>query len=421
MFLPDRYVRGTCPNCGTPDQYGDSCENCGATYSPLDLKDAVSTLSGTKPVARESEHLLLKLGAFESELREWVPKHVDASALAQARRVVQGGPQGLGHLARFALLRLPRSRASADKFFYVWFDAPIGYIGELPEPLPARGPRLRRVSGTTAAAPSSTISSAKTSRTSTRCSGRRCSRAPATASRAAVFVHGHLTVDGEKMSKRRGTFIPARIFAKHLDPDYLRYYYASKLGATIEDIDLNFADLVAKVNSRPRRQAREHREPLRGLRREARRRHAGRPVAGRRAVRRVRVRGRDASRRLRAARLLARGARIMALADRANQYIDEKKPWVLAKNPQAAAEVVGVCTLGLNLFRALIDLSQARAARARRARREAARGRRAALERRHGAAARPQDRALRAAAPAHRAAIDACDSLETSSPRRHVH
>jgi methionyl-tRNA synthetase len=352
MFLPDRYVRGTCPNCGKPDQYGDSCENCGATYSPLDLKDAVSTLSGTKPVARESEHLLLKLSSFEAELREWVPKHVDA---ALARKLDEWFKAGLKDwdISRdppYFGFRIPGER---DKFFYVWFDAPIGYMASFLSLCRREGLdfgafwdegsryELYHFIGKDIPYFHALFWPAMLSGAGYR-------------KPTALFVHGHLTVDGEKMSKRRGTFIPAATFAKHVDPDCLRYYYASKLGPTIEDIDLNFADLVAKVNS-----------DLVGKLVNIASRCAGfieKLGDGKLAARlpddalyaefssaaatiASDYEQREYSRAVR---------RIMALADRANQYIDEKKPWLLAKNPQAAAEVVGVCTLGLNLFRALL-------------------------------------------------------------------
>ena len=352
MFLPDRYVRGTCPNCGKPDQYGDSCENCGATYSPLDLKDAVSTLSGTKPVARESEHLLLKLSSFEAELREWVPKHVDA---ALARKLDEWFKAGLKDwdISRdppYFGFRIPGER---DKFFYVWFDAPIGYMASFLSLCRREGLdfgafwdegsryELYHFIGKDIPYFHALFWPAMLSGASYR-------------KPTALFVHGHLTVDGEKMSKRRGTFIPAATFAKHVDPDCLRYYYASKLGPTIEDIDLNFADLVAKVNS-----------DLVGKLVNIASRCAGfiEKLGGGTLAERLPNDALYAEFSSAAAtiasdyeqREYSRAVRrIMALADRANQYIDEKKPWVLAKNPQAAAEVVGVCTLGLNLFRALI-------------------------------------------------------------------
>jgi methionyl-tRNA synthetase len=352
MFLPDRYVRGTCPNCGAPDQYGDSCENCGCTYSPLDLKDAVSTLSGTKPSARESEHLFLKLGSFEKELREWVPKHVDAALARKLEEWFQAGLKDwdISRDPPYFGFRIPGER---DKFFYVWFDAPIGYMASFLN--------LCRRTGLDFGA----FWDADSRHELYHFIGKDIPYFhalfwPAMLSGAgyrkpsALFVHGHLTVDGEKMSKRRGTFIPAATFAKHLDPDYLRYYYASKLVARIEDMDLSFADFVAKVNSdlvgklvniasrcagfverlgQGKLADRLPDEPL-----YAEFSSAAATIASD-------YEQREYSRAVR---------RIMALADRANQYIDEKKPWLAAKSPKAAAEVVGVCTQGINLFRALM-------------------------------------------------------------------
>ena len=352
MFLPDRYVRGTCPACNAADQYGDSCENCGATYSPLDLKDAVSTVSGTTPTVRESEHLFLKLGLFQQELQEWVPAHVGG---ALARKLDEWFKAGLkdwdiSRDSPYFGFRIPGER---DKYFYVWFDAPIGYMAsflnlcrrdrldfdefwgtssrhelyhfigkDIPYfhalfwPAMLSGAGYRKPSG--------------------------------------VFVHGHVTVDGQKMSKRRGTFIPAARFSAHLDPDYLRYYYASKLGSGMDDLDLSFADFTAKVNA-----------DLVGKLVNIASRCAGfvHKLGGGRLAAQLPdttlfAEFAAAAEDLAAdfeQREFARAVRkIMALADRANQYIDERKPWLLAKTAGAEAEVVGICTLGLNLFRTLM-------------------------------------------------------------------
>jgi methionyl-tRNA synthetase len=352
MFLPDRYVKGTCPSCGALDQYGDSCEVCGATYSPLDLKDAVSTVSGTKPTVRESEHLFLKLSAFEAELRRWVAEHVDETLARKLDEWFKAGLKDwdISRDSPYFGFRIPGER---DKFFYVWFDAPIGYMAsflslcrrdgidfdefwgpdsphelyhfigkDIPYfhalfwPAMLSGGGYRKPSG--------------------------------------LFVHGHVTVNGQKISKRRGNAVTAAEFANKIDPDYLRYYYAAKLGSTIDDLDLNLADFVAKVNA-----------DLVGKLVNIASRCAG-------FVHKLGL-GRLADRLPEPAlyaefaaaaddlaadfeqREFARAIRkIMALADRANQYIDEKKPWLMAKDASAAADVVAVCTLGLNLFRALI-------------------------------------------------------------------
>jgi methionyl-tRNA synthetase len=352
MFLPDRYVKGTCPSCGSPDQYGDSCENCGTTYSPLELKDAVSTVSGTKPSVRESEHLFLKLSAFEHELAKWVPQHVDA---ALARKLDEWFKAGLkdwdiSRDAPYFGFRIP---GEPDKYFYVWFDAPIGYMASFLNLCRREGldfdefwgagsqHELYHFIGKDIPYFHALFWPAMLSGASYR-------------KPSGLFVHGHVTVDGQKISKRRGNFITASAFAEKIDPDYLRYYYASKLGPTADDLDLNLADFVAKVNS-----------DLVGKLVNIASRCAGfvHKLGGGRLADRLPepelysefaaaaddlaadFEQREYSRAVR---------KIMALADRANQYIDEKKPWIMAKDAGAAAEVVAVCTLGLNLFRALI-------------------------------------------------------------------
>jgi methionyl-tRNA synthetase len=352
MFLPDRYVRGTCPVCNAADQYGDSCENCGATYSPLDLKDAVSTVSGTKPTVRESEHLFLKLGLFEQELREWVPAHVDG---ALARKLDEWFKAGLKDwdISRdppYFGFRIP---GEGDKYFYVWFDAPIGYMAsflnfcrrerlDFDEFWGASSPHeLYHFIGKDIPYFHALFWPAMLSGAGYR-------------KPSGLFVHGHVTVDGQKMSKRRDTFIPAGRFAAHLDPDYLRYYYASKLGSGMDDIDLSFADFTAKVNA-----------DLVGKLVNIASRCAGfvHKLGGGRLAAQLPDTSLFAEFAAAAddlaadfeQREFARAVRkIMALADRANQYIDERKPWLLAKTTGAEAEVVGICTLGLNLFRTLM-------------------------------------------------------------------
>jgi methionyl-tRNA synthetase len=352
MFLPDRYVRGTCPVCGTPDQYGDSCENCGATYSPLDLKDAVSVVSGTKPSARESEHLFLKLAHFEDELKDWVPKHVDE---ALARKLEEWFRTGLkdwdiSRDAPYFGFPIP---GETNKFFYVWFDAPVGYMASFLNLCRKNGWSFEEYWGKDSDAElyhfiGKDIPYFHALFWPAMLSGANF-RKP-----SALFVHGHLTIDGQKMSKRRGTFIPAAIFAEHIDPDYLRYYYASKLGPTVDDIDLNLEDFVAKVNSDLVGKLVNIASRCSGF---VHRLNGGRLAAAlpapalfdEFAAAATEVaedyEQRQYSRAMR---------RIMALADRANQYIDDEKPWLQAKDPSRHAHVVAVATLGLNLFRSMM-------------------------------------------------------------------
>jgi methionyl-tRNA synthetase len=352
MFLPDRYVRGTCPVCGKEDQYGDSCERCGATYSPMDLKDPVSVVSGTRPTVKRSEHLFFKLGDFEEELKAWVPGHVDAVMVHKLDEWFQAGLKDwdISRDAPYFGFEVPGERG---KYFYVWFDAPIGYMASFLN--------LCRRSGIDFDAYWGAGSEAELYHFIGKdivyfhtlfwpaVLGGAGYRRP-----SGVFVHGFLTVDGQKMSKSRGTFINAATFAKHLDPDYLRYYFASKLAPNVDDIDLNFTDFVAKVNS-----------DLVGKVVNIASRCAGfleRLAAGRLAESLPRpelfaefAAEAEAIAGDYEARNFARAMRrIMALADRANQYIDEQKPWVAAKDEAQRDAVVGVSTLGINLFRLLV-------------------------------------------------------------------
>ncbi len=353
MFLPDRYVRGTCPRCGAPDQYGDSCEACGATYTPADLKDPVSVVSGTTPVQRESEHLFFRLGDFEPMLREWTGSEgrLQAAVTAKLGEWFSAGLRDwdISRDAPYFGFEIPRE---TGKYFYVWLDAPIGYLGSFLHYCRRTGLDFERywTPGSDAEVYhfiGKDIVYFHTLFWPAVLHG--AGMRPPTA----VFVHGFLTVNGQKMSKSRGTFITARAWLDHLPSEYLRYFFASRLGDGVEDLDLNLDDFVAKVNS-----------DVVGKLVNIASRCAGfiaRGSGGRLADRlpdpalyeslveagasiAAAYEGRD----------LARVVReVMQLTDRANLYIDQQKPWLMAKDPARAAEVQGVCTLGLNLFRVL--------------------------------------------------------------------
>jgi methionyl-tRNA synthetase len=353
MFLPDRYVRGTCPRCGTADQYGDSCESCGATYSPADLKDAISVLSGTPPVQRESEHLFFKLGDFETMLRGWTGSgRLQPAVTAKLEEWFDAGLRDwdISRVAPYFGFEIPGEK---DKFFYVWLDAPIGYLGSF-------------------------LNLCRRRQLDFDAYWKRDSEAevyhfigkdieyfhtlfwPAVLDGAdmrpptAVYAHGFLTVNGQKMSKSRGTFIMARTWLNHLPAEYLRYYFASRLGPGVEDLDLNLEEFTTKVNS----------DIVGKLVNIASRcsgfitRGSGGKLADELAEPALQQEFVAAGERIAAAyegRDLALVVReVMQLADRANLYIDQKKPWLMAKDPAQAALVQGVCTQGLNLFRLLV-------------------------------------------------------------------
>ncbi len=253
MFLPDRFIKGGCPRCGAPDQYGDNCEVCGATYAPTDLKNPVSVLSGVPPVEKESEHYFFKLSDFTDWLRTWLFPDITAQRHLQpevANKLDEWFTSGLrdwdiSRDAPYFGFEIPDA---PGKYFYVWLDAPIGYMASFKNLCDRTGLDFDAWWG-------------KDSRTElyhfigkdilnfhalfwpAMLAGAGY-RAP-----TAINVHGYLTVNGTKMSKSRGTFINAGTYLKHLNPEYLRYYYAAKLNNRVEDIDLNLDDFSARVNS----------------------------------------------------------------------------------------------------------------------------------------------------------------------------
>lgn len=358
MFLPDRFIRGTCPVCGAEDQYGDSCEACGATYSPADLKNPRSAVSGATPVLRDSEHLFFRLGEFEQSLRRWTAAgHLDPSVARKLSEWFEAGLKDwdISRDAPYFGFPIPDAK---DKYFYVWLDAPVGYMASFKN-LSDRLKNIRqdiefeRYWDTESDAElyhfiGKDIAYFHTLFWPAVLEGAGF-RKP-----TGVFVHGFLTVNGQKMSKSRGTFVSAATYLQHLNPEYLRYYYAFKLGPGVDDIDLNLDDFVARINS-----------DLIGKFVNIASRCAGfihRQSAGRLAAS---LGNPDLYNEFAAlagqiaewyeAREYGRAMReVMRLADRANQYIDERKPWQLAKDPASAGKVQSVCTDGINLFRLLM-------------------------------------------------------------------
>ncbi len=354
MFLPDRFVRGTCPVCKTEDQYGDSCENCGSTYSPADLIDPVSVLSGTKPVKRESEHYFFRLSEYGDRLRAWMQEAtLDKNVVAKLEEWFEAGLQDwdISRDAPYFGFRIP---GTEDKYFYVWLDAPVGYpasfkhLCERRDDLdfdtywrPGSDAELYHFIGKdimyfhTLFWPA--VLQGAGFRTPT-----------------SVYAHGFLTINGQKMSKSRGTFIKARTYLDNLDPSYLRYYYAAKLGPTIEDIDLNFEDFIARVNADLVGKLVNIASRCAGF---INKRFAGK-LADRLADPALFETVANASETIAShyeKREYSKAMRkIMALADEANRYIDDKKPWVMAKDEALLDDVQLVCTQGINLFRSLM-------------------------------------------------------------------
>jgi methionyl-tRNA synthetase len=353
MFLPDRYVRGTCPRCGALDQYGDSCESCGATYTPADLKDPVSVVSGGKPVQRDSEHLFFKLGDFEEMLRKWTGSgRLQPAVTAKLDEWFSAGLRDwdISRDEPYFGFEIP---GETGKYFYVWLDAPIGYLGSFLQYCRRTGVDFDRYWKPDSDAEvyhfiGKDIVYFHTLFWPAVLQG--AGMRPPTA----VYAHGFLTVNGQKMSKSRGTFITARAWLDHLPAEYLRYFFASRLGPGVEDLDLNLDDFVAKLNS-----------DVVGKLVNIASRCAGfiaRGSEGRLAARLPEsalyeefvAAGKSIGEAYEGRDYAAVVREVMQLADRANLYIDQQKPWLMAKDPARAAAVQGVCTLGLNLFRVLI-------------------------------------------------------------------
>lgn len=351
-FLADRFVKGTCPKCGAEDQYGDNCDKCGATYSPAELIDPKSSLSGATPELRTATHLFIKLEKCHEFLNEWTQSgdHLQSEVANYLKGHFLGEELRDWDISRPAPYFGFEIPDSPGNYWYVWFDAPIGYIASTQQWCVANGenlddwwkndeteihhfigkdityfhtlfwPAMLKTAG---------LSLPKK-----------------------VHIHGFLTVDGEKMSKSKGTFIEASKYAEHLDSSHLRYFIASKLSSKVDDIDLNFeefkqkvdSDLVGKVVNIASRCAKF--------------------VAGQELSAEYPDDGglfqqaADASERL--AQLYENCEyssairEIMVLADRANQYIESKEPWVVRKDESRAAELKDICTVGLNLFRQVI-------------------------------------------------------------------
>lgn len=356
MFLPDRFIKGTCPNprCNSPDQYGDACEVCGATYSPKDLIEPTSAISGTTPVWRDSEHYFFKLSEFGDRLRAWINSaNLHQNITSKLEEWFDAGLQDwdISRDAPYFGFRIP---GTEDKFFYVWLDAPVGYLASFLNYARETGnvdfdeywnadsnnevyhfigkdivyfhtlfwPAVLEGSGM---------------------------RTP-----TSVFAHGFLTVDGKKMSKSRGTFINARTYLQYLNPSCLRYYYAAKLGPGMDDIDLNLDDFVARVNSDlvgklvniasrcagfiSKRFEGALSDELDDTRLYSEFTAAAEAIA-------AHYENREYSKAMR---------QVMTLADKANRYIEQKKPWLMIKDAQRQDDVQAVCTQGLIMFRTLM-------------------------------------------------------------------
>ncbi|MBU1621415.1 MAG: methionine--tRNA ligase [Gammaproteobacteria bacterium] len=353
MFLPDRFVKGDCPKCGALDQNGDSCDSCGATYSPVELKNPRSVVSGATPVLKDSEHYFFDLPAFEQMLKDWTRSGSLQDEMANKLQewFTEGLQQwDISRDAPYFGFEIP---GAPGKFFYVWLDAPIGYLASFKNYCDKTGVNFDQFWQKDSEAeiyhfigkdiiyfhslfwPAMLEGAGYRKPTS-------------------VYAHGFVTVNGAKMSKSKGTFIKARTYLEHLNPEYLRYYFASKLTSNITDLDLNLedfaqkvnADLVGKVVNIASRCASFISKKFDGK--------LTAEIAEPALLAEFTAAGETIAESFEK-REFARAIReIMALADKANQYIDAKAPWVLAKNEATLTEAHLVCSMGINLFRVLM-------------------------------------------------------------------
>ncbi len=353
MFLPDRFIRGECPKCGAKDQYGDSCEECGATYSPTDVKNPISTVSNTIPVTKKTEHVFFQLSSYESFLKEWMKNNeIQKEIKNKLSEWLEGGlvDWDITRDKPYFGFEIPDLK---DKYFYVWLDAPIGYIashknycdknkqnyiddwkeGSKTElyhfigkdiayfhglfwPAMLEGAGLRKPNG--------------------------------------VYCHGFLTIDGEKMSKSRGTFFNARTYLNHLLPDYLRYYFSSRLTNKIEDIDLNFDDFMTRVNSDlvgkiiniGSRCAKFINKDFDS--------QLSSEVGNEELIKSVLSRKEEIIQNYEARNYAANIRIISSLSDAINKYLDDEKPWVKIKDDSTKAHVQTICSDGINGFKFII-------------------------------------------------------------------
>ncbi|MAS60610.1 MAG: methionine--tRNA ligase [Gammaproteobacteria bacterium] len=353
LFLADRYIVGTCPKCKTEDQYGDNCEACGSTYNPSELINPRSAISGAVPVEKESEHFFFDLPAFKDMLQQWTRSGALQDQVANKLSEWLDEELQQWDISRDAPYFGFEIPGAPGKYFYVWVDAPIGYMASFKNYCDREGVDFDSYWQTDSDAelyhfigkdiinfhtlfwPAVLTSSGY--------------RTP-----TAVFAHGFLTVDGTKMSKSRGTFVNARTYLDHLNPEYLRYYLAAKLSAGIDDLDLNLEDFALRVNS-----------DLVGKVVNIASRCAGfinKGFEGRLAEQPGNLELLQGIQSIKAevtahfeSREYGKAIRlIMAQADRANQYINDKEPWVIAKTDKQSAELQAICSTGINAFRLLL-------------------------------------------------------------------
>ncbi|WP_347359673.1 methionine--tRNA ligase [Bdellovibrio sp.] len=350
MFLPDRFVKGTCPKCGAKEQYGDSCDVCGSTYSPSDMKEVHCSMCGNTPVLKDSDSIFFKLNDFKAYLEEWIPKHCSSEI---SKKMLEWFNEDLKDLdisrdEPYFGFAIPGT--NNKKFFYVWVDAPMGYMSTTEQWAKNQGKTLKDIWQ-------------DPSREIYHFIGKDIARfhtifwpaflkAAEFRSPNQVFVHGHLMVNGEKMSKSKGTFIAARTYLNHLNPEYLRYYYSTKLNSSVDDIDLNLEDFTGRVNSElvgkitnlGSRGGQMLKKKMDGV-------MSVPDAEGKKLIEHAQKTGESIAAHYEARDFAKALTEIRGLADDANKYFDEKAPWkTIDTDPAGTKEVI---TTTLNMFRLL--------------------------------------------------------------------
>ena len=353
LFLADRFIKGTCPKCRTADQYGDNCEACGATYTPADLIDPVSAISGATPEVRSSTHYFFKLPDFADFLKSWIDDgHVQPQIRNKLMEWFESGfnEWDISRDAPYFGFEIPDA---PGKYFYVWLDAPIGYLASFKNLCEREGldfdsywhkdsdAEVYHFIGKDIVYFHALFWPAMLHGAEMR-------------TPSAVNCHGFVTVNGAKMSKSRGTFIKAETYAEHLNPEYLRYYFAAKLGSRVDDLDLNLEDFAQRVNSDLVGKVVNIASRCAGFVKKL----GGGRLSAQCTEPQMRERFITAGEEIASYyedREFARAMRlIMELADEANTYIADKAPWALAKEDGREQEVLDICSMGINLFRQLM-------------------------------------------------------------------
>ncbi len=353
IFLADRYVKGDCPRCGSNDQYGDNCESCGATYDATDLKNPKSLLSGKTPQLKTSQHYFFDLGKFTEFLKNWIASgSVQPEVANKLREWLDAGlkPWDISRDAPYFGFLIP---GTDDKYFYVWMDAPIGYMASFKNYCDKRSidfneywnpeseTELHHFIGKDIvnfhALFWPAVLNGSGYRTPTR-----------------IHTHGFVTVNGTKMSKSRGTFINAQTYLNHLNPEFLRYYYATKLAANTDDIDINLDDFVLRINSDLVGKIVNIASRCAGFINRSFNSQLSKQVDNPKLLNIFIQAGQEIADHYEKGDVSKAVRQIASLADLANQYIAEKAPWQLMKQTDTHNEAHEVCSLALNLFRVLI-------------------------------------------------------------------